>query len=317
MYNSCTSHTVTDMQANGVQALFQISTVSAMTGVNAVTLRAWERRYGLLRPLRTDSGHRLYTEDDVERIRAILGLLDQGITISRVGPALDPGAKPAGTTDNNDPGPWRRYRDSMLAAVAAFDEAKLEALYNETMSLYPVDVVTRRLLLPLLESLGERWSTEPGGIAEEHFFSVFLRNKLGGRFHHRNLQNNGPKLVAACLPGEQHEFGLLLFALAAHTRGYRLVLLGANMPLEELPHVVRRTGSAGIVLSGSATIDETALASGLKSLTADIAVPVFAGGSCAQRNRELISACGVTPIGDDLVAGLRDIARRIPVGNEF
>ncbi len=303
------------MQANGGQALFQISTVSTMTGVNAVTLRAWERRYGLLRPLRTDSGHRLYTEQDVAKIRAILELLDRGITISRVGPALEPGADTASSAPANDPAPWHGYRESMLTAIAGFDEARLETLYNETMSLYPVDVVTRRLLLPLLDDLGERWSSEPGGVAEEHFFSVFLRNKLGGRFHHRNLQNSGPKLVAACLPEEQHEFGLLLFALAAHARGYRLVLLGANMPLGELPHVVGRTGAAAIVLSGSVTADSAALARGLRIMAGKVDVPVFVGGGCAQQHRETITACGVTPIGDDLIAGLRIIARQVPAGN--
>lgn len=292
------------------QALYQISTVSTMTGVNAVTLRAWERRYGLLKPLRTDSGHRLYTEADIGLIKAILQLLNQGIAISRVRAALDQRPVPASAGEPTTAAdPWQSSLNEMLGAIARFDEPALDAIYNEAMALYPVDVVTRMLLLPLLALLGQRWEARAGGVAEEHFFSVYLRNKLGGRFHHRNLLNTGPRLVAACLPGEQHEFGLLLFALAAHTRGYRLILLGANMPLEELPHVARRTDSAAIVLSGSMEIDTSALSDALHDLAGSADVPVFLGGACAIRHTDFIERCGIRPMGDDPVVGLRIISR--------
>ena len=86
----------------------------------------------------------------------------------------------------------------------------LESVYNEALSHYPIKVVTERLIGPLLHELGERWVKDMGSIAEEHFFGFYLRNKLGARFHHRQRNAGGPRLLMACLPGERHEVGLLL-----------------------------------------------------------------------------------------------------------
>ena len=180
------------------------------------------------------------------------------------------------------------------------------------MSLYPVDVVTQKLLLPLLAQLGERWRTVDSGIAEEHFFSVYLRNKLGARFHHRNTHNTGPQLVAACLPGEQHEFGLLLFALAAHTRGYRIILLGSDMPLAPLADVVKRTHSQGIVLSGSVEMDVDQLQADIGMLRHQTGVPVLVGGTTSNRYRKAIEATGAIAVGDDLVVGIHSLNKHIP-----
>ncbi|NIO40183.1 MAG: MerR family transcriptional regulator, partial [Burkholderiales bacterium] len=85
----------------------------------------------------------------------------------------------------------------------------MEEIYNDAMSLYPVDVVNRRLLVPLLRALGERWANQEAGVAEEHFFAAYMRNKLGARFHHRTRHSAGPLLVTACIEGERHEIGLL------------------------------------------------------------------------------------------------------------
>jgi methanogenic corrinoid protein MtbC1 len=208
---------------------------------------------------------------------------------------------------------WSDYRRSMVAAISRFDESVMDGIYNEAMSLYPVDIVTNRLVVPLLQELGERWSAgDEGGIAEEHFFSVFLRNKLGARFHHRNTNNSGPVIVAACLPGEYHEFGLLLFALSAHARGYRLILLGADMPLHELPLVLSRTQADGIVLSGSEAAHCMELAMQIAGLAQAVTVPVFVGGIVADKCREVIEDTGGIPIGPDLVTGIQIIRSTLP-----
>ena len=103
----------------------------------------------------------------------------------------------------------------MLDAISHFDENRLDNIYNDALSLYPVDLVSSRLITPLLHALGKHWKESDSGIAEEHFFSVYLRNKLGSRIQHMNQRANGPLLLIACLPGEQHETGMLLFSLAA------------------------------------------------------------------------------------------------------
>jgi len=298
---------MTEQQSNG--GLYPIGTVSEITGVNAVTLRAWERRYGLIQPERTPKGHRMYSQTDVDKIQHILEQLSKGIAVSRVAESLH--AQPSSEKTEEDI--WERYRVRMIEAISRFDENVLDSVYNEAMSLYPVDIVTRQLLTPLLKDLGERWQSTQGSVAEEHFFSVFMRNKLGARFHHRNMRNTGPCLIAACLPGEHHEFGLLLFALAAHARGYRLILLGANMPLAELPHVIHRTRSDGIVLSGSIQLDANTFKTELENLAQVSNIPVFVGGHVAEDYRDAIDAAGATPLHEDLFATLRTIGSALPI----
>jgi len=281
---------------------YPIGTVSGLTGVNAVTLRAWERRYGLVKPKRTPKGHRMYKPGDVEMIRQILRLIEQGIPISQVRVALSPGSGEVAESDST--GVWLSYLDGMVAAISQFDEAKLDGVYQEAMALYPVDVVTKQLLMPLLTVLGDRWEKNEGSIAEEHFFGVYMRNKLGARFHHRRHHAHGPRLLVACLPGEYHEVGLLLMALAAHDRGYRVVMLGADMPLEQLPHVVQNTRVDAVVLSSSVEPLAGTLGSALPKLVKTISVPVFMGGQTSVRYRDSIERAGVHALGTELIVGL-------------
>ena len=298
-----------DSHALPSDGLVPIRTVSSLTGVNSVTLRAWERRYALIKPLRTPKGHRLYTMADVDLIHHVVALLDNGMSIGQVRQVLDAAQErpePAPEPSFNF-SPWRGYQERLLQAITVFDEKELHAVYNEVLSLYPVDIVTSRLIVPLLRELGERWAQGLGSIAEEHFFSVFLRNELGARFHHLNPDRRGPKLLAACLPSEQHEVGLLLFALAALDRDYRVVLLGPNTPLSELPPVVERAAIQAIVLAGSADLAATVIERELPSLLQAVAVPVFVGGRVVNRHSDAIAAAGAIPLGDDLNMALRGI----------
>jgi DNA-binding transcriptional MerR regulator len=290
---------------------FPIRTVSELTGVNAVTLRAWERRYGLIKPLRTPKGHRLYTRDDIQLIQDILNRLSMGVSIGQIArDILNTAPVEADRTDV-----WAQYNRRMIDAIVRFDDHALDSVYNDAMSLYPVDVVTSRLIMPLLEELGSRWETTTGSIAEEHFFSVYLRNKLGARFHHQNLKSAGPKLILACLPGEQHEFGILLFALMAHSKGHQIILLGADLPVAELKHVADRTKSQGIVLAGSASLACEAVITAVEMLTEQISVPLFIGGDISYKCRDEIEQAGATPLGHNLAGSLPIIANRLNPSN--
>ena len=171
----------------------------------------------------------MYTHDHVEQIRRVLALVDRGVPISRVRELLDDETKASIAAR----GPWRDYLERMAAPIARFDEPELDRIYDEALSLHPVERVTTRLILPLLAHFGERWKDLPGAIAEEHFFATYMRSKLGAGLQHRMRYASGPRLVAACAPGEQHEMGLLLFALEAQSAGMRVVVLGADTPLED------------------------------------------------------------------------------------
>lgn len=284
--------------------LFPIRTVANLTGVNAVTLRAWERRYGLIKPLRTDSGHRLYGREQIDLVNRILGLLDKGMSISQVARTL---SSPATGRAVERTGPWQGYKDRVMAAVGRFDGDELEEAYSAVLGLHPIEAVTQHLLLPVLEELGERWQTGEGTVAEEHFFSVYVRDKLGARFHHRARTNRGPRVLAACLPDEQHEIGLLVLALAALDRGMRVVLLAARTPLDDLPIAVRRAGCSAVVLSATVIPPESVLEKQLPDMVGAAGVPVFVGGVASLQCGDAFAAAGAQVLGTDIGAGVERI----------
>jgi len=367
----------------GALGLYPIRTVSRLTGVPPVTLRAWERRYRLITPTRTEKGHRLYTEADIQRVRQVLALLDRGVGVGQVGsflawaandgdlgrtdslspsatgrlgpalvatidqvpspfpatePALDqiqartPGKDqprvsvsarvPSPTAllargETVDGGsafmanrvaggdPWPAYITAMLEGVRRFDSLTLDAVYNDALSLYPIDLVSSRLTTPVLERLGAAWPQGEASIAREHFFSNFLRNKLGARFQHLNALGQGPRLVAACPAGEHHELGLIQFSLAAAGLGYRLVMLGADVPATEIAAAASIAGCRAVVLSASAQMAAAALAAELAALGALTSLPVLVGGQASLRSPQVITAAGARPLGTDFDQALR------------
>jgi len=283
--------------------LYTIGTVSKLTGVGAITLRAWERRHGLIIPVRKDSGHRLYTREHIDQINRIMALTQQGIRISQINPAML--ESDLTTSPGSDPDIWENQLDCMIAAIVAFNEERLEEIYNEALSLYPIGLVTRNLLAPLLIELGLRWADAKGSIAEEHFFSFYLRNKLGARYHHRSHGNKGPLVLLAGLPGEYHEIGLLLFALAAHESGYRIIPLGANMPLKELAIVAKEKGCSAILLSGAIEPSSQTLSKELPALVKEAGVPVLVGGLSSVYGCDAINRAGARALGRDIDHGLQ------------
>ena len=286
-----------------------IRTLSAMTGVNAVTLRAWERRYRLLKPLRTAKGHRLYTHEHVELIRRVVALRDRGVPISRVRETLEPVARTAGGD------PWHERLERMAAAIARFDGPELDRIQDEALSVYPVDHVIKRLLFPLLARLGERWQGLPGAIAEEHFFATYTRSKLGARLLHHLRYAQGPRLLAACAPGERHEIGLFLFCIEAAENGMRPVVLGADTPLAELAAAQRRATCDAIVLSASVDPPPGVIERELPRLARAAGVPVFVGGTLASRRRQELAAAGAIPVGSDPGEGARLVRARLNAGS--
>lgn len=292
-------------------AWLPIRTVAALTGVNAITLRAWERRYGLFKPARTASGHRLYTHEHVEFIRRVLTLMERGVPISQAQQVLaGEGPKPTSAAQA-DAAPWRGWRERMAAAVARFDEEALDEVCDAALALHPVERVTSLLFMPMLADLGERWNKVAGGVAEEHFLAVYLRNAIGARFHHRHRLESGPRLLAACVPGEQHEIGLLLFALAAREAGLRIVPLGANVPLADLAQAAQRAACSAIVLSSSIEPQPEVLSRELPALVRAAQVPVFVGGLTAERHRAALVAAGALALSTDIDAGVRVIVHAL------
>jgi len=286
-----------------------------MTGINPVTLRAWERRYGLIKPQRTPKGHRLYTEADIARIQSILGLLERGIPISQAGQVLDeaPAAcaprqpRPLNVSDS---GIWDQHRISWRKALQSFDEHALGDACDDSLSLFPVDLVMHRLASPLMQELSDHAvaDADAGLRAQHYFFQSFLRHKLGARFIHDAARSAGPRLLMACPTGETDDIALLLLAVSAQAQGYRVVLLGINVDNDALLAAVRSSRCAGLVLASRCNRPPR----GLLTALSDVNPPVF-----------LLDAASAWPGTDaeqfipmpDATTALRAIAQRLPAAS--
>jgi DNA-binding transcriptional MerR regulator len=168
-----------------------IREIARLTGVNAVTLRAWERRYGLIVPHRTPKGHRLYSTAHVDRVLTILTWLNRGVSVSQVKQLIDNQQTPPPSVEND----WDRLRQNLLEAITALAERRLDDTLNQAMSLYPPRTLCEQLLMPLLATLEQRWQGQFGAQLERVFFYSWLRSKFGARLYHNNRQVSGAPLL--------------------------------------------------------------------------------------------------------------------------
>ena len=293
---------------------FPIRVLSEKTGVGTSTLRAWERRYGLLKPERTPKGHRLYSADDMHHVERILTLLDEGHSLPVIARQFSFGDPWALNKEKlaGKPGVWADYLSGTLQAIADFSSERLEAIFNEASSLYPVEMVTERLIEPTLVELGERWETRGAGIAEEHFYTAWARNRLGARFHHAVGQARGARVLCAGLPGSHHDIGLLLFSLSALSRGYRVLYLGADLPLTQLPLVLERSAARGVVMSSRNAIAAD-MQTELAKLARSLRVPLMLGGPCSDEPLKVFENAGGVRMGSRISVALRVLGSHVPL----
>ena len=223
-----------------------IREVARQTGVNPVTLRAWERRYGLIVPHRTAKGHRLYGAEHVQRIQQILTWLGRGVAVGQVMALLDNGQ--AATPQAHDGGDWLPLRASLLQAIGELAERRVDDTFNRAMALYPPVTLCEHLLLPLLEELEQRWQGQFGAQMERVFFLSWLRSKLGARIYYNNRQLNGAPLLLvnqSDLPLEPH---LWLCAWLASSADCPVEVFDWPLPPGELALAAERLGARAVLL---------------------------------------------------------------------
>jgi MerR family transcriptional regulator, light-induced transcriptional regulator len=259
------------------EALVRIGELSRRSGVSPELLRAWERRYGLLQPIRSAGGLRLYSVGDLERVRTMRRHLTSGVAAAEAAALAlrDPDsaepAEPALSTS--------AARAALADALDRFDEPGAQAVLDRLLIAATVDTVLAEVVLPYLNDLGERWARGEASVAQEHFASNVLRGRMLSlaRGWGRGL---GPLALLACLPDERHDLGLVAFGLALRGRGWRIGYLGADTPFD--------------------TLEETAdsLAPALVALTAVIPEHLEQAGprlrSLALRHRVALGGAGVS-----------------------
>jgi DNA-binding transcriptional MerR regulator len=277
--------------------LYPIREVSRLTGVNSVTLRAWERRYGLIQPQRTPKGHRLYARDDIERIERILHWLNRGVSVSQVGDLLEQPERTDETAATD--GDWSGQRQQVIAAIETLDLARLESLYNQSLALYPVDVCLERLWQPLVAQLDERWDGHLGDTLQRHMLEAFLRTRIGTRLYHANAGAHGPQLLLAPASEGSGTLWSLLFALAASQAGYRIVMMDTPLPYAELPLAIERLRLAAVVLAGSQPENDERLRCELPQLAEQLTVPLCLAGTVARMHAAQLEGSPVTLLGDE------------------
>jgi DNA-binding transcriptional MerR regulator len=274
-------------------ANLRIGEVSKRVGVSPEVLRAWERRYGLLQPTRSRGGLRLYSPADVERVREMRRHIADGLApaeaaalaIDRSAPAVDQRSTLATA--------GAQLRD----ALDRFDEPEAQAAFDRLLGISTVDTLLAQVVIPYLRELGARWERGEASIAQEHFASGLLRGRLLGMARGWG-RGPGPVAVLACLPGERHELGLIAFGLALHERGWRIVYLGADAPVETIAEVCSVSSPSLVALSAvSAELVDQALPA-LRELARHHRVAL--GGPAVGDGKA--GADGILRLGGDLVA---------------
>jgi DNA-binding transcriptional MerR regulator len=235
-------------------AVLRIGELSRRVGVSDHVLRAWERRYGVLRPVRTAGGFRLYSEADLDRVRRMQAHLAEGLSAAEAARAAVDGEPPAGTgTGAGGPPQHDGPADAtatLAAALDEFDEPAAHAVLDRLLGTLTVETVLRDVVLPYLRALGDRWERGEVSVAQEHFASNLIRGRLAGLgrgWGHRH----GPRAILACVPDELHDIALLAFGIVLNRNGWRIEYLGANTPLDDLIRLARAQHPDLVVLAGT------------------------------------------------------------------
>ena len=277
---------------------YRIGEFARRVGVTPELLRAWEQRYGLLRPMRTAGGFRLYGDEDAERVARMRRALDAGLSAAEAARAALETAAPGGGLLLDD------VSARLLAAIESYDEAAAQSALDDGLAAFGLEAFLGGLVLPTLAAVGRGWEQGTVDISQEHFASNLMRGRLLSlaRLWGRG---SGPLALLACAPGEQHDIGLLAFGLVLRSHGWRILFLGADTPVPTLERTARTTAPAVIVLVTYDTAFLGAEAPAVRRL-ARIA-PLFLGGAGA--SPELTGRVRVSRLDGDLIEAAHQVAR--------
>jgi MerR family transcriptional regulator, light-induced transcriptional regulator len=266
------------MEGVTMDAQLRIGELSRRTGVAPELLRAWERRYDLLRPARSEGGFRLYSDADERRVKLMREHLRRGLAAAEAARL----ALAAGDSAEAEPDEAQPELDAgasrLRAALDDFDESGAQSALDELFGAFTVETVLSRVILPYLVDLGERWSTGEATVAQEHFASNLIRGRLLGLGRGWDT-GEGPRAILACAPGELHDLGLIAFALTLSRRGWRITYLGPDTPIESLVDTASRLSPELVVVSSRSKRRLTPLLEPLTALGRTTRVAVAGSGA--------------------------------------
>jgi MerR family transcriptional regulator, light-induced transcriptional regulator len=259
----------------------RIGELGRRAGVSEHVLRAWERRYGLLRPERSPGGYRLYSAADERRIHRMQAHLAAGLSAAEAARAVlseEPAGPPQQSTGSAGGGSVADPAQDLAERLDQLDEPGAQAALDRLFAGFTTETVLRDALLPYLHHLGDRWELGQASIAEEHFASNLLRGRLAGLTRGWG-QGHGPCALLACPPGEQHDLGLLMFGIVLHRCGWRVEYLGASTPIAELARTARQTRADIVVLAAAIEDHFDGLAGDLTRLARQVPLALAGAGA--------------------------------------
>ena len=215
---------------------FSISDLEQLSGIKAHTIRMWEQRYGLLRPVRTATNIRLYCDEDLRRLLNVTTLCGRGMRISKVAQLSDADMQAAVLACGNDAHDYHLQVNALLAAMLTFDEVRINQLFDEATSTLGFENMMLHVAYPLLQRIGLMWLAGTMNLSQEHLLSHLLRQKLlAATDALPALGSTGTRRWLLFLPEhELHELALLFMNYALRARGQHTLYLGQNMPIKEL-----------------------------------------------------------------------------------
>lgn len=272
------------------------------TGLSQHTIRAWERRYTAIAPDRTATNRRLYSIEDIEKLSLLHRAVQAGHSIGQVAhlsiPELQrlfadaPAAEP-----ESQPSP---YMEECLRAVERLDAQGMEDALARAAALLGAAALIDRVLLPLLQSIGERWREGDVRTAHEHMASAIVRTFLGRMLDAFQPPALAPRLIVTTPAGQLHELGALIAAVTAASEGWRVLYLGPNLPSEEIAGAAHQAGARAVALSIVYPPDDPRLGQEIVSLRKHLGqeIPILAGGRAAAAYRDALNSIQAIHIPD-------------------
>lgn len=268
---------------------YPIRAAANLTGLSIDTLRAWERRYQAVTPIRGERG-RVYGEGQIRRlillreavalghaIGQVAGLDDSQLEKLLLGPV--PVAKPL--EPNRADQPASDVLVPVIAAIESFDYATANFQLGRLAALLPVDRLVSEVVFPLMRLVGERWHGGTLSIAQEHMTSSILRNLLGGLVRLNTTSNQSQRILFATPSGELHEFGILASAMLSVAEGFEVLYLGSSLPAQEIVSAAERTSPRAVVIGTKAAEPTQATLDELRTIAAKLpkTTELWLGGS--------------------------------------
>ncbi len=228
-------------------AFMRIGELARRTGVSPELLRAWERRYGILSPARSPGGFRLYSTEDEGRIRAMRGLLEDGLSAAQAAQLAVARADSASVAQLPADG-----SHAFLTALLDFDDSAANAAFDRLLADFSLETVLRESVLPVLRELGERWERGETTVAQEHFASSLLRGRLLGLARGWD-KGAGPRVLLAAPSEEHHDLAMIVFGLALRQHGWRVTFLGTDTPVATLAETADALDPELVVVAAAIT----------------------------------------------------------------